>query len=145
MGARSKSMLARQPAAKVWSLLAPGSLETLESHRDQRLGGVFPVSRLRPGDDERAGRQGERFVKTKPDAFVPRPHAEVRIQKHSATLLGTRAVRPILRIRWHKVTAVLSQVEARFGLDEVFDVDHAEALTVVQELVVFVVAVRRDR
>src|SRR6266480_6391421 len=133
MGARSKSMLARQQTRMVWSLLAPASLEPLESHRDQRLCRVFPVSRLRPSDHERPGGQRERFVEAKASTLVPRPDAEVRVEEDSPAFLGTRGVRPILRVRGQEVATVFPQVEARFRLDEIFDVDHAEALAVVEE------------
>src|SRR5438309_9609763 len=144
MGARSKSMLARQRPRRGLSLVAPASLETLESHRDQRLRGVFPVSRLRPRDDERPGRQRKGFVEAEASTLVPRPDAEVRIEEDAPAFLSTRGVRPVLRVRRHQVATIFPQVEARFGLDEVFDVDHAEALAVIEELVAFVVPVRGD-
>src|SRR4029077_3076916 len=145
MGARREIMLASYPHQTDRILFAPGGLETFETHRDQCLGGVLPVARLRPCDDERPGRQRERFIEAEPSTFVARPHAEVGVEEDAAAFLGTRAVRPMLRIRWHEVAAVFPEVKARFRLDEVFDVDHPEMLTVVQELVVFVVAMRWDR
>src|ERR1700694_1344710 len=99
------------------ALLAPAGLETLESHRHQRLCGVFPVSRLRPRDDEGAGRQRERFVEAKAGTFVSRPDAEVRVQEDPAAFLSTSTVRPVLGIRGHQVTAVFTQVKARFCLN----------------------------
>src|ERR1700736_6747709 len=120
------------------TIRSPATVGTLNSHRDQLLCGVLPVSRLRPGDDKGPGRQRERLVQAKAGTFVCRPDAEVRVEKDSAALLGTRAVRPIFRVRGHQVAAVFAEVKARFCLDEVLDVDHAEALAVVEELVVFV-------
>src|SRR5437667_10717791 len=106
MGARSRFMLARQRPRRGWCLLAPASLETLESHRDQRLRGVFPVSRLRPGDDERPSRQRKGFVEAEASTLVARPHAEVGVEEDATAFLGTRAVRPILRIRGHQVATI---------------------------------------
>src|ERR1700730_1034174 len=146
MGARSKFMLARATRpSRGRRLLAPGSLQPLESHCDECLRRVFPVSRLRPRHDKGPGRERERFVETKTGTFVSRPDTEVRVQADSTAFLSASAIRPILGVRGHQVAAVFAQVKARLRLDEVFDVDHAEALAVVEELVVFVVAVRSDR
>src|SRR5438445_13627885 len=126
MGARSKSMLARQPAANDLSLLAPAGLEALVGQRNQCLRGVVPVTALRPGDNQGASRERQRFIQGKARAAILRPDLAVGVEENATRLVRALGVGPMLGRRRRQVATVLTQVEARLPLHEILNVDQDE-------------------
>src|ERR1700737_164519 len=143
MGARRGTMLAR-PIRSESELLAPAGLELLVPQRSQGFGHVRCVPALRPGDDKGSGGKGECFVEAEAPAVVAGTYRQVRVQEKLSGFLGLGSVRPVFGRRRPQVATIFSEVKAWLGLNKILDVDHAVAMAIPEELVVFVVTMRGD-